>query len=165
MKNISIQSIGVLCLFSSVLALSGCGGELSYKRGATAKDFQSEKQRCETGSSSENEIDQCLQQQGWLVVSADKPLIPLSRGESKTIAVADDALAETADKPVDPLEKLHINSWWRAGAGPQKLMTDSDLCSAELGEAHSPEANMSLVTRGLLGCMQKKGWAALLQQQ
>jgi hypothetical protein len=164
MKHQSIHTIGALCLVSSVLLLSGCGGEFSYKRGATAKDFQSEKQRCETASSTEKEIDECLQQQGWLVVSADKPLIPLSRGESKTIAVAGDVMEETTDQPVDPMEKLQVNSWWRIGAGPQKLMADSETCTAELGEGHSPEANMSLVTRGLLSCMQKKGWAALLQQ-
>ena len=153
MKRQSIHVIGSLILFSSLLVVSGCGGEFSYKRGATATDFQSEKERCESESASEKEIDQCLQQQGWLVVSADKPLIPLSRGESKTIAIADDAM-----------EKLQVNSWWRAGAGPEKLMNDSEACTAELGKEHSPEANMSLVTRGLLGCMQKKGWAALLQQ-
>jgi len=164
MKRQSIHVIGSLIFFSSVLVISGCGGEFSYKRGATATDFQSEKDRCESNSSSEKEIDQCLQQQGWLVVNADKPLIPLSRGESKTISIADDAMEEIDDKPVDPMEKLQVNSWWRAGAGPEKLINDSKACTAELGEEHSPEANMSLVTRGLLGCMQKKGWAALLQQ-
>ncbi|ODN66966.1 hypothetical protein [Methylophaga muralis] len=164
MKHQSIHTIGAFCLMSSVLLLSGCGGEFSYKRGATAKDFQSEKQRCETVASSEKEIDECLQQQGWLVVGPDKPFLPLSRGESKTIAVAGDVMEETTDQPVDPMEKLQVNSWWRAGAGPEKLMNDSNACSAELGEEHSPEANMSLVTRGLLGCMQKKGWAVLLQQ-
>lgn len=165
MKHPSIPTISALCLVGSVLLLSGCGGEFSYKRGATATDFQSEKQRCESDSTTEQEIDTCLQQQGWLVVGPDKPLIPLSRGETKTIAVADDAMAGVDDKPVDPMEKLQVNSWWRMGAGPEKLMADSEACIAELGEAHSPEANMSLVTRGLLGCMQKKGWAALLQQQ
>jgi len=164
MKRQSIQTLGAMWVMSSMLLLAGCGGEFSYKRGATAKDFQSEKQRCENASSDEKEIDECLQKQGWLVVNENKPLIPLSRGESKTISVADDAMAETDDKPVDPLEQLQVNSWWRAGAGPQKLMTDSEACTAELGKAHSPKANMSLVTRGLLGCMQKKGWAALLQQ-
>lgn len=162
MKNQSIQAIGTVILASSMLVLSGCGGEISYKRGASAQDFQSEKQRCENASSSGKEIDQCLQQQGWLVVSPDKPLIPLSRGETKTISVADHAMAETADNPVDPMEKLSINSWWRAGAGPEKLMQDSDSCTSELGEEHSPEANLSLVTRAHLGCMQNKGWAALL---
>ncbi|HCN98760.1 MAG TPA: hypothetical protein DIT31_00125, partial [Methylophaga sp.] len=73
MKRQSIHVIGSLILFSSLLVVSGCGGEFSYKRGATATDFQSEKERCESESASEKEIDQCLQQQGWLVVSADKP--------------------------------------------------------------------------------------------
>lgn len=165
MKRQSFNAGFAIILCSSILVMTGCGAELSYKRGASADAFQSEKQRCENASSSEKEIDQCLQQQGWLVVSPDKPFIPLSRGESKTIAVADDAMAETADNPVDPMEKLPINSWWRAGAGPEKLMQDSDLCVTELGEAHSPEANMSLVTRALLSCMQNKGWAALLAPQ
>lgn len=164
MKHQSIHKIVALWLLSSMVLLAGCGGEFSYKRGATAKDFQSEKQRCEKASITEKEIDHCLQQQGWLVVGPDKPFLPLSRGETKTIAAADDAMAETADQPVDPLEKLRINSWWRAGAGPERLMQDSLQCTEALGEEHSPEANMSLVTRGLLNCMQNKGWAALLQQ-
>lgn len=164
MKRQSIYTIAALWALISILLLTGCGGEFSYKRGATAKDFQSEKQRCEKTFNDEQEIDHCLQQEGWLVVTADKPLIPLSRGESKTISVAEDALLEKSDQPIDPLEKLRINSWWRAGAGPEKLMQDSESCTAALGEEHSPEANMSLVTRGLLSCMQNKGWAALLQQ-
>lgn len=158
------QSILTICLSTSFLVISGCGGEFSYKRGATAQDFQNEKQRCENVSKSEEEIDRCLQEEGWLVVDRDKPLIPLSRGESKTIAVADDAFKETADKPVDPLEQLAINSWWQMGAGPEKLIQDSESCTSELGEAHSPQANMSIVTRALLGCMQNKGWAALLAE-
>lgn len=165
MKRQSFTAGFAVFLCSSVLVMSGCGAELSYKRGAGADAFQSEKQRCESASASEKEIDQCLQEQGWVVVSPDKPLIPLSRGETKTIAVASDAMAEEALQPVDPLEKLQINSWWRAGAGPEKLMQDSDSCSAELGEDHSPEANLSLVTRAHLGCMQNKGWAALLAPQ
>jgi len=162
MKRQSFTAGCAVFLCSSVLVISGCGAELSFKRGASADAFQSEKQRCETASASEKEIDQCLQEQGWVVVSPDKPLIPLSRGETKTIAVASDAMADEGGQPVDPLEKLQVNSWWRAGAGPEKLMADSESCSAKLGEGHSPEANMSLVTRGLLGCMQKLGWAALL---
>ncbi|MCX4189467.1 hypothetical protein [Methylophaga sp. OBS3] len=151
-------------LLSSLLLLTGCGAEFSYKRGAQAPDFQNEKQRCETSTSTETELDQCLEEKGWLVVSPDKPFLPLSRGESKTIAVAGDVMEEIEEsKPVDPLEPLEVNSWWRLGAGPEQLMTDSENCVAELGEEHSPKANMSLVTRGLIACMQKEGWAVLLK--
>lgn len=152
----------LLILISSMLAMAGCGGEMSFKRGASAQDFQTEKQRCQSTAIDEKAVDQCLQQQGWLVVGPDKPLLPLSRGETRTISVADDAMAATSDQPVDPLETLQINSWWRAGAGPEKLMADAELCASELGEDHKPKANISMVTRGLLGCMQEKGWAALL---
>lgn len=164
MKRQALNAGCAVLLCSSVFVMTGCGAELSYKRGASADAFQSEKQRCESASASEREIDQCLQEQGWVIVSPNKPLIPLSRGETKTISVASDAMAEEAGQPVDPLEELQVNSWWRAGAGPEKLMQDSDFCTLELGEDHSPQANMSLVTRGLLGCMQDKGWAVLLQQ-
>ncbi|MDX1572983.1 MAG: hypothetical protein R3341_03085 [Methylophaga sp.] len=163
MKRQSFNAGFAVFLFSSVFLMTGCGAELSYKRGASADAFQNEKQRCENTSSSEKEIDQCLQDQGWLVVSPDKPLIPSSRGNNRsTISVASDAMADTAGQPADPMEQLSINSWWRAGAGPEKLMQDSEACTAELGEAHLPKANMSLVTRALLSCMQNEGWAALL---
>lgn len=164
MKRQAFNAGCAVLLCSSIFVMTGCGAEFGYKRGASADAFQSEKQRCESASASEREIDQCLQEQGWVVVSPDKPLIPLSRGESKTISAAGDALAEEVGQPVDPLEKLQVNSWWRAGAGPEKLMQDSESCTSALGEEHSPKANMSVVTRGLLGCMQNKGWAALLQQ-
>lgn len=162
MKHLTIHRFLVTALAFGFLLLAGCGGEISYKRGASAQDFQNEKQRCENVSSNETELDQCLQKQGWLVVNPDKPLIPLSRGETKTISVASDAMEDTAGQPADPMEQLSINSWWRAGAGPQKLMQDSEACTAKLGEPHSPKANMSLVTRALLSCMQNEGWAALL---
>ncbi|AFJ03030.1 hypothetical protein Q7C_1889 [Methylophaga frappieri] len=158
------QSLIGIFLLGAMAMTSGCGGEFSYKRGASATDFQQEKQRCEKVADSATEQDKCLQDKGWLVVGPDKPLIPLSRGESKTIAVADKALAPEAGKPVDPLEKLTVNSWWRVGAGPEKLLADSADCNASLGEGHAPEANLSIVTRGLLACMQDKGWAVLLQQ-
>lgn len=163
MKRQSFNAARAVFACFSIMAIAGCGAELSFKRGASADAFQNEKQRCESASASEKEIDQCLEEQGWVVVSPDKPLIPSSRGNnSNTISVASDAMAEQAGQPVDPLENLQVNSWWRAGAGPEKLMQDSDSCTEELGEDHSPEANLSLVTRAHLGCMQNKGWAALL---
>lgn len=153
-------------LISTGLVLTGCG-EFSYKRGASANDFQQAKQSCQQASGSASEVDHCLKQQGWLVVSPDKPLTPEADqavfGQSAAPALAGPTVNAKIDVKAtdDPREKVTINSWWKVGAGAAQLAADSKECVDKLGEDYAPKANYTLVTKGLLECMSEKGWYAI----
>jgi hypothetical protein len=146
-------------LFSTVfLHLNGCG-EISYKRGAGPADFQQEKETCLSDHKTDDEIDKCLEKNGWIIVGIDKPVITEAPNDT-----AESTTSESKESPeqatLDPLEKITTGSWWKAGASPESLMADSKACVAELGDAHQTANNMSLVTRGLISCMSDKGWYA-----
>jgi len=157
----SKQKTNVLLISAVCLSLSACG-EFSYKRGASANDFQQEKKSCATQHKNDADVDACLANSGWIVVSADKPLFAEATTTDNKMPVqmtSDDKVI--AEKPVDPLELIAVGSWWKTGAAPNALIADSEQCVTELGEAHQTRNNMSLVTRGLVGCMSAKGWFAL----
>lgn len=156
------QFVGIIS-FSGLLLLTGCGGELSYKRGATGADFQDAKRQCETGSNSATAIDQCLQEKGWITVSPSQSLIGRSAATISPESVVDARIPEP-DSSQDPLEMIEISSWWKMGAGPEALMQDGQQCVNELGEGHETAANMSRVTRGVMSCMGQRGWYALTRQ-
>tara|TARA_R110001583_G_scaffold130834_1_gene282518 strand:- start:17576 stop:18061 length:486 start_codon:yes stop_codon:yes gene_type:complete len=161
MKLNKQKSSTLLLMSAMCLTLSACG-EFSYKRGASATDFQQEKKSCSTEYTAEADIESCLAKSGWIVVGVDKPLFAEATATATTIQTnSDDKL--TIEQTLDPLELIAIGSWWKTGAAPNALIADSEQCVAELGDGHQTQNNMSLVTRGLLGCMSGKGWFALKQ--
>ena len=96
------------------------------------------------------------------MVGADKPLVQpqpeiIISPDGRPVVVDHEAIEITAN----PLDKVKISSWWKAGAGPDQLMADGDDCVLELGEEYKPEANFSIVTIGLQMCMKGQGWFAL----
>jgi hypothetical protein len=150
------------------LSLSGCGGDFSYKRGAGMSDFDKEKSACADQHNDASEIEKCLNKNGWVMVGAGKRLVeetPLVEEPPETIVTPDGREVLVDITPVEittnPLDQINISSWWKAGAGPAKLMADGDSCVAELGAAYKPQANFSIVTIGLQACMKDKGWFAL----
>ncbi len=63
MKN--ILSIGLL-----VILLTGCGAEIAYKRGATARDLQVGKKAC-LKAGNEADLEKCMEENGWMVQKLD----------------------------------------------------------------------------------------------
>jgi len=160
-------------LISSCLLLAACG-EISYKRGASAGDLAQAKLEC-SASSAPAAIEACLETKGWLVADMGKdallneadPVIQATyQGDQRTPTVSNKPSempkpGGTPTQPKDPMDVFVINSWWKAGQGPQALQADSAACVAELGQAHQPDASYQKATRGLLRCMRKHGWYAL----
>lgn len=158
----------VLILVSPALLISGCSGDFSYKRGAGMSVFEKERETCAEKNKEENEIEQCLEDSGWVIVGADKPLVEeqfLVEEQPDKIVTLDGRTVTVDITPVEittnPLDKINISSWWKAGAGPDKLMSDGDSCVFELGDGYTPEADLSVVTIGFHKCMKDKGWFAL----
>lgn len=60
-----IVSIGL-----SIVLLSGCGAEIAYKRGASARDLQVSKATCDKPSD-EKALEKCLEDNGWMVQKLD----------------------------------------------------------------------------------------------
>ena len=58
----------IIGLFTALI--SGCGAEISYKRGATAKDLQAGKNTC-LKSGDEKSLEKCLEKNGWIVQKLD----------------------------------------------------------------------------------------------
>ena len=50
--------------------LTACGAEIAYKRGATGRDFQSEKAACQKATT-EKALNQCLEDNGWAIQKLD----------------------------------------------------------------------------------------------
>ena len=140
-----------LVFVSLAMLIGGCAGSFSYKRGAGMADFEQERETC---------ADQ--KKSGWIVVGADKPL---AKTPLKTIENPDRSVLIVDQVPIEdtlnPLDKIRISSWWKAGAGPEKLLAAGDICVEILGEEYKPEANFSTVTVGLVECMKGEGWFAL----
>lgn len=66
-----------------------------------------------------------------------------------------------AATPKDPLSKMRIAMWAKAGAGGAELMADQAHCLSTLGEAHQPDPLGGTVTRGLYDCLRKQGWSGM----
>lgn len=60
-----IVSIGL-----SIVLLSGCGAEIAYKRGASARDLQVSKAACDKASD-EKALEKCLEDNGWAIQKLD----------------------------------------------------------------------------------------------
>ncbi|MEH6516108.1 MAG: hypothetical protein V7742_05465 [Halioglobus sp.] len=158
----------VLILVSPALLISGCGGDFSYKRGAGMSVLEKERETCADQNKEENEIKTCLENSGWVIVGADKPLLEeqsLVEEQPDKIVTPDGRTVTVDITPVEitanPLDKINISSWWKAGAGPDKLMSDGDSCVFELGDEYTPEADLSVVATGFHKCMKDKDWFAL----
>lgn len=53
-----------------VLSMAGCGGELSYKRGASVRDLEQAKRGC-MSTGDEASYTACMKQQGWTIAALD----------------------------------------------------------------------------------------------
>ncbi len=61
----AIISLGLI-----ISLLTACGAEIAYKRGATGRDFQSEKAACQKATT-EQALNQCLEDNGWAIQKLD----------------------------------------------------------------------------------------------
>jgi hypothetical protein len=159
--------------------LSGGCGELAYKRGASAGDLEAAKKSCQANAGDATAIEQCMAEQGWAIHDLDKmepldeadPVIeatalpgtqPIENAAGLPVAAPAAAPAAAAVKKApDLLDSFKVSSWWKVGSGAASLQADTDACVTRLGEAHRPDAQTQMVTRGLLLCMKDKGWSGL----
>lgn len=177
MKTTNIYNLhNTMLAVTFVSALTACGGEFSYKQGATAQDLQNQKSDCEEGGRSAEEMNKCLKDNGWIVVDMDsdyslKPrkLKPVTAtySEPTNNPLAEQPVAEShaAAEPIipnDPFEIIKVNSWWKTGAGPEQLYLDGDACLESLGEGYEANANFSKLSLGVAYCMEDKNWRVLL---
>jgi len=77
------------------------------------------------------------------------PLLPAAPPSTPTTTPAE---------PTDPLAEVEVGSWWKLGGTPAELDRAIDACVAELGPAHRPVPNATVVTAGLRACLRKAGW-------
>ncbi|MDP2867954.1 hypothetical protein [Methyloversatilis sp.] len=71
------------------------------------------------------------------------------------------AVAAKAAVPKDPLSRLTIAMWAKAGADGSALMVSQAACLSTLGAGHEPDPIAKTVTRGLYDCLRKDGWTGM----
>ena len=164
---------GILLL--AVLLFGGCGGELAYKRGASANDLEAAKKSCREKGPDPAAIEKCMGDRGWVVqnLSRTEPLdadpvveasvIPSDRRIENAASATPGAIkpATTAKKTPEMTDTFKVSSWWKIGGGAADLKADTEACEAKLGAAHRLDNQTQSATRGLLLCMKDKGWSGL----
>lgn len=83
---------------------------------------------------------------------------PSPRATGKSAAAA---AAPPAEKPLDPMTKVTVSSWWKMGGTNDDLARAVSECVAELGPAHEPNVGPTQVTIGLRDCLRGKKWFAV----
>ena len=167
-----------------MLLTSGCG-EFAYKRGASAKDFDTAKKTCQNAGGDSAAVEKCLDDNGWFVQKLDAIGMPdtelfattsvtpnneqtisknTDKSSSSTLNEDQKANEITPPAPVNNLETYKITSWWKMGAGQPALDADIKACSDELGEEHKPSLISQTYTRGFAICMRQKGWRGLKEK-
>ncbi len=170
-------------LISSFTLAAACGcTSVSFKQGAGGEEFRRAEATCRSTTSEQHAFAQCMEAKGWWTrsmeelsqlgfVSADTEM----SGEAADVPSSTTAAAGTAapgmplpaDRnanvpvPKDPLSRVRIAMWSKAGANGAALMTDQSACVAGLGEAHQPDPLAGTVTRALYDCLRKQGWTGL----
>jgi hypothetical protein len=183
-EKMKMPAIQLLAIF----LLNGCG-ELSYKQGASVKDLETTKRECRL--SSEQDLDACLKQNGWMVQKLDhldilvedvtSPLPSTQENTEVATAKVEEEVSiyvssnnqtlktekpapiekKTAEKPSDPLDTFKISSWWKIGSNDQHFRQDANQCQTSLDAAHAPNTQTQTYTRAFISCMQSHGWKAL----
>lgn len=95
-----------------------------------------------------------------------KPAAAPSSGASpaeKNAGAARPAAAAAAKPavPKDPLSRITIAMWAKAGADGSALMASQAACLSTLGAGHEPDPVGKTVTRGLYDCLRKDGWTGM----
>lgn len=71
------------------------------------------------------------------------------------------AAAPPAAKPLDPMTKVTVSSWWKMGGTNAQLDAAVKACVDELGPAHQPNVGPTEVTIALRDCLREKKWFAV----
>jgi len=69
--------------------------------------------------------------------------------------------AAKAAAPKDPLSRMRIAMWAKAGADGSALTQAQNTCLTTLGAGHEPDPIAGTVTRGLYDCLRKQGWTGM----
>lgn len=170
-----------------IAALSACQ-QAAWKAGASADDFNRDERACHSIDSDEVHIKQCLRDKGWTLAAfapaddntpptttatAPTPLIKSVSNENRATINserasddADDAVikngktAVTPPRAVDPLQKISIQTWWKAGGQAADFDADANTCLAQLGSDHTPDYAQHLYTQAMKSCLRTHGWYA-----
>ena len=171
----------------AIVALSGCA-EVMFKRGAGPGSMQSAQPSCREQSADETAYGNCLRAAGYvyakpstsgaLFVAPTAETAAPFEGETVAPPPAADSAALTAHvepaaragvsfapttaptpkSVVNPLREVTVASWWKLGGNAGGLEADQGSCAGQLGDAHKVAANSKLVTVGMRGCLNSKGW-------
>ena len=85
---------------------------------------------------------------------------PVRDADGKASAAAH-AMPAKAAAPRDPLSRMRIAMWAKAGADGAALTQAQNTCLNTLGTGHEPDPVAGTVTRGLYDCLRIQGWTGM----
>jgi hypothetical protein len=62
--------------------------------------------------------------------------------------------------PSDPLQRVQVQTRWKAGAQAADFNADASVCLEQLGMQHKPDYAKHLFTRATVSCLRARGWYA-----
>ncbi len=181
----------ILCAVSLGALTGCGSVSMEFKRGASPDAMATDEAACRDATTGEFAYLDCMRGRGWFVTgpgvptpsaaaaakaaapppAEDKPGITFGyeppRGGSQvapptpTVAAKPPPTATATPAAADPLARVNVASWWKLGGNTADLDRSIDQCVAELGPAHRPESNATVVTVGLRTCLRAAGWYAL----
>jgi hypothetical protein len=93
--------------------------------------------------------------------AASTSVAPGGDAAGKTPGPAPVVQAKTAAAPRDPMSRMRIAMWAKAGADGSALTQAQNTCLTTLGAGHEPDPVAGTVTRGLYDCLRKQGWTGM----
>ena len=183
-----MRSAPILLLNTALIAALGGCTSISFKQGAGGDEFRRAEADCRSTTSARSAFTQCMEDKGWWTRSAEElseigfvpadpdetpattgapateTTSPVSRAAPPTapaVSALAPAAAPTVTPPKDPLSRIRVAMWAKAGAGGADLTADQDRCLSGLGDAHQPDPVAGTVTRGLYDCLRKLGWTGM----
>jgi len=86
---------------------------------------------------------------------------PADKHSSPAAKSSAGAASAKAAIPKDPLSRITIAMWAKAGADGSALQRSQAACADTLGAGHEPDPVAKTVTRGLYDCLRKDGWVGM----
>ncbi|MGJ8619907.1 MAG: hypothetical protein ACSHWN_06220 [Methylophilaceae bacterium] len=135
----------VITIGLSIFILSGCGAEIAYKRGATGRDFQSEKAACQKATS-EQALNQCLEENGWAIQKLDGSTFSDDELFATASVTDDNRVTAQKEKPT-PIIQTTESLKEEALVKPEEIKPDEKKAIAKQATADEAPAQSAAVTK------------------
>jgi hypothetical protein len=159
MLGLTIAHLAPLLMCTFLLA--ACG-DVAFKRGGSATDFEAAQHRCADKEGDAASYRACLEEAGWTTKNWDIDSVSdrsVSASQAPKPVEASAPISKTSDKiaPASAPSAIEatlyrVNAWWKTGGSADALNLALAACT------DSSSHGASVVSRAMLDCMAARGW-------